>query len=114
MTRQEYHALLTTIAAKKTQIEEEDAALEKQINNCLQLLKSGANQTTQAEMDRCKNRRFNELKQERWELCEVYIREKTGFKGNMLPIYTDAENRGLKGESWARFMLDKCGCPEPK
>ena len=114
MTKQEYHALLTSITAKKIQLEAEDAALEKQINNCLLLLKNGANQTTQAEMDRCKKRRFDGLNQERKELCEGFIGEMTGFSGDMLPIYTEAERQGLKGERWARFMLEHCGCSEPK
>lgn len=113
MTKQEYHALLTFITDEKTKNEAEDAALEKQINKCLDQLKKGGNGTAQAEMDRCKVRRFDGLKQEREELCEGFIRKKTGFSGDTLPIYTEAERRSLKGENWARFMLEQCGCPEP-
>jgi hypothetical protein len=114
MTKQEYQALLIDITARKVDIEAEDTKLEKAINDCLDTLKGGASQTAQAEMDRYKYRRFTELLQKRGELCEGYIREITGFKGNMLQIYTIAEDRGLKGKSWARFMLESCGCPEPR
>jgi hypothetical protein len=84
------------------------------INECLALLHEGPNPAAQEEMDHCKRRRFLELDEERRELCEGCIREKTGFTGSMIQIYQLAEEANLKGEQWARFMLDHCGCPEPK
>ena len=45
MTNQEYHALLTLITARKTDIEAKDADLEMQISECL--VKRGTVQTKQ-------------------------------------------------------------------
>ena len=113
MTKQEYHALLTFITDAKTKNEMEDAALEQKINDCQDQLKNEGDEAVQTDVDRFKDRRFDGLKQEREELCEGFIKEKTGFTGDILPIYTDAERQDLKGERWARFMLNKCGCLEP-
>jgi hypothetical protein len=114
MTKQEYHELLACITAKKAKNEQEDTALERQINNLIVQLKAGSNVAAQDEVDRCKRRRFDVLKREREELCEGFIREKTGFEGDIIPIYTTALNDCLRGEAWTKFMLNHCGCPEPR
>lgn len=113
MPKHEYHEVLNKVTARKRQIEDEDARMLAKINECLTLLGHGSNPEAQQEMDRCKRRRFPELYDERRELCEGYIREKTGFTGNVIQIYQRAEEANLKGEQWARFMLDQCGWSEP-
>ena len=114
MTKQKYHEALSFITTKKRQIEDEDSQMLAKINECLDILRKGPNPAAQEEMDRCKRRRFPELDEERRQLCEGYIREGTGFKGNIIAIYQKAEEKGLKGEQWASFMLEHCGCPEPQ
>jgi hypothetical protein len=103
---------LNYVKQRKTEIEDEDTSLEIQINDLQTLIKGATNDSTdvpkwQEQAERLKRRRFDGLREEREQLC-MFIKGETGFQGDILTLYTEAERQNLKGEAWARFMLGMC------
>ncbi len=111
MTGPEYDGLVKEMTERKEANEREDSDLEGRIRGLQDEMKSGRKHLEQkvAEM---KERRFEGLKQERELLCRD-IKKRTGFTGNILTVYTDAEQRGLKGARWVEYVLGRCGCIRP-